>query len=196
MLGDKVIIMDYHRHLADQVYPHIKDKTGIIGISGESGTGKTELAEILRSRFYKDGIGSLIISLDNYYKTSWKNRRKVREETKEVGLSEINFHHLNWCFYCYKNKGVIPHDRINKFTGGIDSIHTKTKDVDVILLEGLYAIHSEHCDYRIFLKETYHKTEFFRKLRKKEKIDDHRRWVLEEEHKAVQSLKGKADLVI
>jgi uridine kinase len=66
----------------------------------------------------------------------------------------------------------------------------------MLVLDGLYAINTEGVDLHVFIELTYHETKKAQASRDKEKTDDNRMQTLEAEHKAVQSLRHKADLLV
>jgi uridine kinase len=60
----------------------------------------------------------------------------------------------------------------------------------------LYAIKTEGADLRVFLELTYHETKKAQVVRGKEPQNEYRMAVLEQEHRMVQALKHKADILI
>jgi len=200
MEGDKILILDEHREKATIVFDKIKEINKdriVLGISGISGTGKTEIAHVLRSLLYKEGIGSVIASMDDFYKTYWKERNDIRKRTGIIGLEEIEWdwiEHMIYRFRKVKSTAVIR--RINKYTGGLEYIYFSPKEVPTMIIEGLYSINADDLDLRVYLDGTIDGTEPFRMIRKKEEQNEFRQHVLIEEEKVVISLKDKADIII
>ena len=85
---------------------------------------------------------------------------------------------------------------VDLVTEQVDTLITDFKNIDMMVLDGLYAINAEDIDLHVFIELTYHETKKAQKDRGKEKTDDLRMRTLEAEHKAVQSLKSKADLLV
>ena len=59
MLGDILLITDKHRAAAAEILKYVlkqKKEKMVIGISGESGSGKTELAHTLAKLLRKEGV--------------------------------------------------------------------------------------------------------------------------------------------
>ena len=73
---------------------------------------------------------------------------------------------------------------------------TNFGDVDMLIIDGLYAIKTEKVDLKIFIDITYHDTGKAQKLRGKEPQNEYRMKVLLKEHEMVKALKEQADIVI
>ena len=199
MEGDKIIILPEHEEKVEKVWKYIlRNNPKILTISGQSGTGKTEIAHIIREKYYDMGIKSVIISLDDYYMTSWSERNKTRKDSGYVGKDEIDWGSLKWVLNQFLKKKMFSIRRINKYTSGIEYIVTEAQDVDVIIVEGLYACNISEGDYRIHINGSYEDkdTARFRHLRGKEPQNEFRQWVLEQESKDVQWLTCNAHMLI
>ena len=83
MLGDILLIQDKHKTAGEQIIEAIlKRKTDkfIVAISGESGSGKTELAHVIAKGMRKHGIFAKPLHIDNFYNTDPLKRRQWRME--------------------------------------------------------------------------------------------------------------------
>lgn len=85
---------------------------------------------------------------------------------------------------------------IDLVTDQVDTLITDFSGIDLLVLDGLYAIHARGADLRVFIDLTFHETKKAQLLRGKEKVDDWRMTVLEQEHRVVSSLREKADLIV
>jgi uridine kinase len=85
---------------------------------------------------------------------------------------------------------------IDLVTEQVDSLTTDFAGIDMLIIDGLYAINTEGVDMRIFIELTYHETKKAQVVRGKEPQNEYRMQVLEREHQVVQSLKKRADLFI
>ena len=81
MLGDVLLIQDKHKKageiIIDRILKQKKDKM-IIAISGESGSGKSELAHVIAKGMRKHGIFAKPMHIDNFYNTDPLKRREWR----------------------------------------------------------------------------------------------------------------------
>ncbi len=72
MLGDILLIQEKHKKAGEVIIERIlKDKKEkyIVAISGESGSGKTELTHVIAKGLRKYGIFAKPLHTDNYYNT-------------------------------------------------------------------------------------------------------------------------------
>ncbi|GAB1403690.1 hypothetical protein MASR1M74_08680 [Lentimicrobium sp.] len=85
---------------------------------------------------------------------------------------------------------------VDLVTEQVDQLTTDFNGVDMIIIDGLYAINTPGVNLRIFIELTYHETKKAQIVRGKEPQNEYRMQVLEQEHQVVQSLRSKADLLI
>ena len=109
MLEDVLLIQDKHRAAAASILEVIlenkKDKY-IVAISGESGSGKSELTHVIAKELRKHGIFAKPIHIDNFYNTLPLERTKWRIDggiEKVVGLTEYRWDDINRVISDFKN---------------------------------------------------------------------------------------------
>jgi uridine kinase len=202
MLGDVLLITEKHENAAKAILPYIlehKVPKMLIAISGESGSGKTELAHVLAKMLRKEGIVAKPLHIDNYYsidpllRTEWRKKNGIE---KSVGFSEYDWDTI------YKNLNDFRNDRVSTMpcidlvTEQVDQLTTDFKGVDMLIVDGLYAIKTEGVQVRIFIELTYHETKKAQVVRGKEPQNDYRMQVLEREHHVVQSLRSTANIFV
>lgn len=202
MLGDVLLITEKHENAAKLIVPYIlenrKDKF-IIAISGESGSGKTELAHVIAKMLRKVNIICKPVHIDNYYRilpllrTEWRLKNGIRES---VGLNEYDWDAINQNIEDFKQNRVSTMPCVDLVTEQVDQLTTDFNGVDMIIIDGLYAINTPGVNLRIFIELTYHETKKAQIVRGKEPQNEYRMQVLEQEHQVVQSLRSKADLLI
>ena len=202
MLGDVLLITEKHENAAKDIVPHIlknkKDKF-IIAISGESGSGKTELAHVIAKMLRKSDIICKPVHIDNYYRilpllrTEWRKKNGIQES---VGLGEYDWDTINKNIDDFKKNRVSTMPCVDLVTEQVDQLITDFNGVDMIIVDGLYAINTPEVDLSIFIELTYHETKKAQVVRGKEPQNEYRMQVLEQEHQVVLSLRDKADLLI
>ncbi len=203
MLEDILLIEDKHRRVAagivEEILKNKKDKF-IVAISGESGSGKSELTHLVAKELRKYGIFAKPVHLDNFFKTLPLERRAWREKNgvdRVVGTNEIDWEAVQKTVDDFKNgRTAASMPCVDLVTEQVDTLITDFKAIDMMVLDGLYAINTEGVDLHVFIELTYHETKKAQASRGKEKTDALRMQTLEAEHKAVQSLRPKADLLI
>ena len=202
MLGDVLLIEDKHRNagqvIVGEVLKNRKEKM-IIAISGESGSGKSELAHVVARELRKEGIVAKPIHIDNYYRihplerTRWRKSQGIE---KVVGYDEYDWEII------YKNIDDFRKDRVSEMpcvdlvTDQVDKLITDFKGIGMLVIDGLYAITTGGADLRVFIDLTYHETKKAQQVRGKEPQNEFRMAVLEQEHRMVSALKEKADIIV
>ena len=78
----------------------------------------------------------------------------------------------------------------------VDKLITDFAKIDLLVIDGLYAIKANELDLRVFIDLTYHETKLSQIERLKETYNKERMKVLEREHINVRSLKPLADLIV
>lgn len=202
MLGDVLLIEDKHRVAGEAIIQKIlqrkKDKF-MIAISGESGSGKSELAHVIAKGLRKHGIMAKPIHIDNYYRihplerTEWRKKHGIENV---VGYSEYDWDTINRNIDDFKNNRKSTMPCVDLVTEQIDQLTTDFNGIDMLVIDGLYAIKTDRADLRVFLELTYHETKKAQVVRGKEPQNEYRMAVLEQEHRMVQALKPRADILI
>lgn len=200
MIGDVLLLAPKHYKASELIFENVRDKLSekyIITIGGESGSGKSEIAHYLRKLLFQHGIISKILHLDNFYLTSPAERTewRMKNGVESIGYTEYDWNAINSAISDFKNnkKSTLPFLDIVIQTN--DYVTTDFKGVQVLVLEGLYALKAD-ADYKALIDLTYLDTKMAQILRGKEKPDEYRMTVLEREHQVVQELKALADLII
>ena len=204
MKGDKLIIHEGHLRAAKQICKIVfqeimKSKNKfIITIAGESGSGKSEIAESLSQLLSEKNIKSFIFQQDDYFiyppKTNAEMRRK---NINNVGLSEVNLALLDQHLKSILQKKdeidkplvIFDEDRIS------DEI-INLNDIQVIMVEGTYTTTLQNVNKHIFIDQTYLDTRESRKKRARENQDEFLEKILKIEHKVISSHKSKADIIV
>ncbi len=202
MLGDVLLITEKHQKAGDAIIEQILAKQKpkmIIGISGESGSGKSELAHVIAKGLRKHGIFAKPLHIDNYYRilpllrTEWRKENGIQNV---VGYGEYDWDTINRNIAEFKAGAVSTGPCVDLVTEQVDQLTTDYSTVDMLVVDGLYAIKTEGVDLSIFIELTYHETKKAQVVRGKEPQNEYRMAVLEQEHQMVLALRPKADILI
>lgn len=201
MLGDVLLIEEKHSTAAEALKEHIlanKKEKFIVAISGESGSGKSELAHSLAKAFKEIGIRAKPLHIDNYYKTLPLERNEWRKNNgaESIGHTEYDWDTIYANIEAFKKGEKAEMPCVDIVTDQVDTLITDFSEVEMLIVDGLYAIKTEGTDLNVFIDLTYQETKKAQLRRGKEKVDDFRMMVLEREHQVVVSLKDRADLII
>jgi uridine kinase len=205
MIGDKLVITDYHRENGRKVAEAVVDKIRQAGrrfaltVAGESGSGKSETAATTAEALEKEGFRTAILGQDDYFRLPPKaNSRKRKEDIGWVGLGEVRLDLMDAHLKAAKaGEGSVvkplvyfEEDRVDEETLSLDGI-------DVVIAEGTYTTALEEADFRAFIDATYHHTLEHRKKRARDEIEGaFIEQVLEIEHKIISSHRDRADVLL
>ncbi|MBT3242266.1 MAG: uridine kinase [Bacteroidetes bacterium] len=206
MLGDVLLINDLHKRAAVSIHNSLNEimeakKNGykyIVAISGESGAGKSELSHSLALLIKADGKRVKVLHTDNYYKvppterTEWRKKNGV----SKVGVNEYDWKLLNRNIKEFREGREALMPCIDIISQQTDKLITDFSVIDVLVVDGLYAIKTKGIDLKIFIDLTYHETKMERVVRGKELMDEFRSSVLEMEHQNLLKLKPSAQLIV
>ncbi len=202
MLEDVLLINDNHRNAAAEIIRIMELRSGskyVIAISGESGSGKSELTHVIAKGLFKLGKIAKPVHTDNFYKVhplerlSWRLKNGI---DKVVGYNEYDWSSINDVVTAFRKGEEISIPCVDLATQRVDTLTTDFSGIDVLILDGLYAIKTLGVDLKIMIGLTYHITKKAQVERGKEDADETRFRILEAEHKAVQTLKPLADIYI
>ena len=202
MLGDVLLITEKHRQAGEEIIRGIlknKKTKYMVAISGESGSGKTELAHVISKGLRKYGIMAKPIHIDNYYRilplerTEWRKKHGIENA---VGYDEYDWDTIYKNIDDFKNNRVSTMPCVDLVTEQVDTLTTDFNGIDMLIIDGLYAIKTEGVDLRVFIELTYHETKKAQAVRGKEPRNEYRMAVLEQEHRVVQDLKPMADVLV
>jgi len=206
MLGDILLINDMHKAAAASIHKYVKKDLKkknnryryIVGISGESGSGKSELAHALAKLLKGDNIRVKIIHTDNYYKIQPLLREEWRRNKgfDMIGLDEYDWVKIRKTIRDFREEQECVLPCIDLIPEQVDKLITDFSKIDLLIIDGLYAIDAPDIDLRVFIDLTYQETKINQIIRMKESLSDFRMHILEREHQSVSSLKPKADLIV
>ncbi|MBU2651668.1 MAG: hypothetical protein KKA81_12090 [Bacteroidetes bacterium] len=204
MKGDILIIKEHHENAAHEVaniaLPLIRKakEAYIITIAGESGAGKSEIAEALKIILEKDGIHTYIFQQDDFFIfPPLTNAKKRREDLSWVGMQEVKLELLDQILEALKN-GITEIEK-PLVVFGEDRITEETLDmtgIKVILAEGTYTTVLKNADFHIFIDRDMNDTRASRIERGREVQDEFLEKVLRIEHEIISRHKEKANIII
>jgi uridine kinase len=204
MIGDKLVIKDKHRRVAEQIVerilPRLRSCRRIytVTIAGESGSGKSETGRAVADALIGRGYDTLVLQQDDYFvQPPRTNDRTRRRDIGWVGLQEVRLdlldEHLrrarSGVGSIEKPLVVYEEDRITEETVSLQGIAA-------VVAEGTYTTALQNVDTRVFIDLTYRETLQSRLERAREAQDDFLEKVLEIEHRVISAHKGRADCIV
>ncbi len=206
MLGDILLINDMHKEAAQAICEkviadrEIKEERYryVVGISGESGSGKSELAHALGQCLKHKNVRVKVIHTDNYYRIQPLLREEWRRNKgfDKIGIDEYDWVKIRKTLRDFREEQECVLPCIDLIPEQVDKLLTDFSKIDLLIVDGLYAINAVDIDMKVFIDLTYHETKINQIIRMKEAMSDFRLGILENEHQAVFSLKSQAHLVV
>lgn len=205
MIGDKLVINDYHRGAAAAIYEALAAKLKqassplAVSVAGESGCGKSETARVLADLCNRDGYQARVLQQDDYFVYPPKtNHQKRLEDINRVGPREVKLDLIEKNIEDIK-KGIhetITKPLVNYDRDSIGEETIRTGGIRVIVVEGTYTTTLKNVDFRVFIDRNYRQTKKSRLDRSREPQSAFLEKVLSIEHEIIAPHKKLADLVI
>ncbi len=199
MLNDKITVTKKHISTAIIVVEEIlKQRVPkyILAIGGEVGSGKSTLAFAIAHLLKKENIKSKIIDLDDFYKIAPSNRKAWRRKNgiESVGPVEYHWEKINSVIDDFTTNKVSTMPCVDLITDEVDQLTTSFENIELLIINGLYATKLHQAHLKVFIELTYTETKEAQLFGDKEEITDFRKQILEREHIMVQSLKSGCHL--
>jgi len=207
MIGDKLIVKEHHRKISKKIFGAIRGEVGntiesgnkyIISVAGESGSGKSETAVVLKDLFTDHGINAHVLAQDDYFVFPPVTNHSMRiKNPAQVGLYEVKLDYLDANIWYFKNKiGKLFTPVINYREDRIYHELVSVDKIDLIIVEGTYTSTLRFPDKKIFIDRSYIETKKDRRERGREKMDPFIESILKIEHRIIQGHKKYADIII
>ena len=204
MRGDKLVIDEGHVRAAqgilELIFPAIEKHDGpfSISISGESGSGKSEISSVLSDNLSERDVQSVILQQDDYFVYPPKSNAAMRrKDIGWVGTSEVRLDVLDRNLAdvidgknsITKPLVIFEEDRIDEETLDLEGVKT-------VIVEGTYTTLLQNVHRHVFLDRTYHDTRDARKRRAREEQDDYLEQILQIEHEIISANKSRAHIIV
>jgi len=170
----------------------------VIAIGGESGSGKSVTAICLQQSLENKGLSAVILHQDDYFKLPPKTNHQNRvANITAVGPQEVYFSKLEKNIEDFRRKEThLQKPLVNYDQDLIGEEELSIMGVDVLIIEGTYAMQLENVDIRIFMERNYRDTLANRIARGREPYSAFVEQVLEIEHRLISSGIEIADAIV
>lgn len=203
MIGDRITPKPYQTDAAEKLFSILRHRVNadrqVFAISGESGSGKTEIAFELARFFERAGFPAFIFQQDDYFHYPPRTNAEMRRKTiKNVGLNEVNLRRLDEHLSLFRQdltKKIIK-PVVVFFEDRITRENIDPREFKVGIVEGTYAALLNQVDVRIFIDRTWEQTREDRARRSREPLDTFMEQVLEVEHGIISKHVSLADIVV
>ena len=170
----------------------------VIGVAGESGSGKSMTADGLARACTSVGMRALVLNQDNYFFLPPRTNHEHRIESLDnVGAHEVNLALIGSQIAAFRARetGVVA--PLVDYPG--NRFVTQTLDfstVELLIVEGTYVLQLDDLDVRIFLEATHQDTEERRRVRNRDIDAPIVAQVLAIEHEIIARQRAVADVLI
>jgi uridine kinase len=204
MLGDIINIRGEYFDTSKEILAHLKSQSIwdneklVVGIAGESGSGKSVTAICLQHTLSENGKTALILHLDDYFKLPPKTNHENRlQNIDAVGASEVNMELLQENLNTFKSgKTEMYRPLVNYKLNQILAENIPLQSYDCLIVEGTYTFLLENIDALIFMDRTYIETKTQRDERGRDVQNEFVERVLEIEHNLIRPAKKRAMIVV
>ena len=205
MIGDKLVITDYHRKAAAQVFsqlaPKLKEAQSPLAVSvaGESGCGKSETAAVLAELCEKEGYKTIILQQDDYFVYPPATNHNTRlKDINWVGLQEVklNIMEENIASVKEQKEATVKKPLVIFDEDKITDEEVSVSGVKVVIAEGTYTTTLKNVDLKCFINRNYKQTKKARLKRSRDPATEFLEQVLAIEHNIISAHKKLAHVVI
>jgi uridine kinase len=204
MRGDILLVEAHHHRAAAFIASHLMPKIEYheyplaIGISGESGSGKSELASALADALSASRIQSVILQQDDYFVYPPKtNDARRRADISWVGPQEVRLDRMDRDVRAIVDGAAsIDKPLIIYDDDRLDTERLVTEGCLAVIAEGTYVALLETLSHRVFIDRTYQQTEPTRRRRGRERSDPFIERVLALEHEIIHPHRAHATFVV
>lgn len=194
----------------------IAAKKIVIAISGESGSGKTSIAyqfcKQLMARFNNVGKSLSIkhLHVDNFYLDNYRMENPASRDERiksndftGIGPDQYDWQMIDNILHCFRNGYDCRMPCVDVLNHQIDHLESNFSEVDILLLDGLFAIDAKmKTDYRFFVAGPYFEINNWGAIRKKyfdslgvtEELVKYANEVVEFSSSDLQDIRGKEKL--
>lgn len=221
MPGDKIEIKEEHIKKAECIYPLLKEllteklnkgEKIVVSVCGGSGVGKSEIGSLLAYKLSSDGIGTYVMSGDNYPHRIPLYNDAQREMVYQLGgkealenylgsEQEINFREVNKILADFKQgNDTLNMKRMGRKQGELWYDEVSVTDTQVLILEWTHgnSDNLKGIDIPILLNSTPEETLEHRRSRSRDGAVDSPfvTMVLEMEQKKLMQQAKKAKIIL
>ncbi len=204
MIGDKLLITDYHRAGAAQALELIRTKitdgvTMAITVAGESGSGKSETGYVIAETLTAEGHKCLLLGQDDYFVLPPRsNHERRQEDISWVGLGEVRLDLLDEHLAKIKSREGESFSKPLVYfeENRIGEEMVEGTVFDIVVAEGTYTSAVQNADVRVFIDRNYRQTKKSRLARGRDPDVAFLEQVLEIEHGIISAHKARADVII
>jgi uridine kinase len=168
-------------------------------VAGESGAGKSEVAQALALQFEEVGYPSTVLQQDGYFvHPPRSNDRARREDIGWVGPGEVRLDLMEEHLALFRAGARLTKPLVRYLEDRIDQVEVDLSPFQIAIVEGTYVTLLKNVDVRVFIARDYHASRAHREKRRRHasELDPFIDQVLAVEHGIIAPHRMLADIVI
>lgn len=179
-------------------HPTLRMRRTVIGVAGESGSGKSITATCLAGALEDAGLRTAILHQDNYFLRPPRTNHEYRLlDLAHVGPHEVDLTRIGAHIAAFRAaQDSVTGPSVNYPENRFDTQRLDFAGVDVLLVEGTYVLTIPDLDVRLFLEATHEDTHERRMARNRDIDAPVIRDILAIEHRLIAPQRAMADYVI
>ncbi len=173
-------------------------KRRVVGLAGESGSGKSVTADSLAKVFTASGVRAMVLNQDNYFVLPPRTNHEHRlESLAHVGSHEVNLALLAQHVDAFRTGAADVLGPLVDYPGNRFLVQKLDfSAADVLIVEGTYALRLVDLDARVFFEATHEATETRRRRRNRDIDTPIIAQILAIEHDIIARQAALADVLI
>jgi uridine kinase len=178
--------------------PRQRGDRWVIGVAGESGSGKSTTAAALARALDAKGHRSALLHQDDYFIRPPRTNHEARiADLTLVGPHEVNLALLQAHIAAFRaGRAGIAAPRVDYPGNRFVAYELDFAANDVLIVEGTYVLMLDDIDARVFLSATHRETSDRRAARARDIDDPLMERILDIEHRIIAPQRDRADVII
>jgi uridine kinase len=170
----------------------------VVGLAGESGSGKSVTADSLAVAFAAVGVRALVLNQDNYFVRPPRTNHEHRlESLTHVGPHEVNLGLLSQHIDAFRTAAPHVSGPLVDYPGNRFLMQRLDfPSADLLIVEGTYVLQLDNLDARIFFQATYQDSEARRQARNRDIDAPIIQQILAIEHDIIARQAELADILV
>ena len=189
------------RALAERLLARFDLRGGrrVVGVAGESGSGKTVTATALARALGESGLATGVLHQDDYFHRPPRSNHlhRVDDVDARVGPQEVNLELLAAHAAAFRaGRDGVEGPRVDWPGNRFLTRRLDFAGLAALVVEGTYVLRLPDLDARVFLEATWEDTRERRRMRGRDIIDPVIDRILTVEHRVIAAQAAVADVVI
>lgn len=169
----------------------------VIGVAGESGSGKSTAATQLAERLNARGVPTAFINQDNYFLRPPRTNHAFRlQDLAHVGPHEVQLALIGEHLLAFREGRTVSAPEVNYPANRFDTVSRDFAGLQVLIVEGTYVLMLDDLDVRVFLEATHRDTHERRMARNRDIWEPIIDTILDIEHRLIAPQADRAHWLI